>query len=146
MWTIFFLIGKHTKRNILEKDTLRLTQKHTEAPKGTNKKDWIQKITIPQLAPNQSKKLSKGRGPSFTTDLVHYQRLHTKEFFNLWIKSFSLSKAILFLSFQTAQKRHKGAAFHTFLRFLPKLKPHHPRRVSLTTKRKDPSNSKKSKQ
>ena len=80
---IFFFYRQTHKKHILENDTLNLTQKHTwsiqEAPKGTKRKYK----TSPQLAPSLSKKLSKGRGPSFTTDLVHNQRLHTKEFFNL---------------------------------------------------------------
>ena len=53
------------------------------AKRQEQKEEGIQKITSPQLEPNQSKKLIKGRGPSFTTDLVQNQILHTKEFFNL---------------------------------------------------------------
>ena len=113
---------------------MKQAQKHTggiqEAPKGTKRKRKYN--TSPHLAPSQSKKPSKESGPSFTTDLDHTQRLQTKEFFNLFIDSSSLSKAILFLSFHTAQKIHEGVAFHTFLRFLPILKPLHPLRVSLT--------------
>ena len=58
---------------------------YREYTKGTlrHKQKKRRYKTISQLAPSQSKKLSKGRGPSFTTDLVHNQRLHTKEFFNL---------------------------------------------------------------
>ena len=37
----------------------------------------------PYLAPSQSRKLGKVRGPSFTIYFVHTQRLQTKEFFNL---------------------------------------------------------------
>ena len=59
-------------------------------------------------------------------------KLQTKEYFILWIERSSSSKATPFLSFQTIQKKHKGAALQTFTRFLPTNKPCHPRRTSFT--------------
>ena len=78
----FFLIGKN--RNILENGHLEENPKayreYTKGPLRHKQKKRRYK-TIPHLASSQSKKLSKGRGPSFTTDFVHTQRLQTKEFF-----------------------------------------------------------------
>ena len=45
------------------------------------------------------------------------------------------SKTILFLTFQTDQNKHKGSAFQTILRILPKKDLFHPKRVSLTEER-----------
>ena len=42
------------------------------------------------------------------------------------------SKAMLFLTFQTDQNKHRGAIFHTVLRCLPTQAPSQPTRVSLT--------------
>ena len=56
-------------------------------------------LTRPHLEPNQSTKLIKGKDLSSINNLVQDQKLQTKEFFNLWINSSSLLKAILFLSF-----------------------------------------------
>ena len=130
---IFFLLA-NTQKTYIRKGPLwgrpKSYREYTRGAQGHKKNRKYN--TSSQLAPSQSKKLSKERGPSFTTDLVHNQILQTKEFFNLCIESSSLSKAILFLSFQIAQKIRKGAVFHTFLHFLPKLRPHQPLRVSLT--------------
>ena len=51
--------------------------------------------------------------------LVHAQRLHKKLNLILWTECLMFSNALLFLTFQFVQKRHKGAALHTFLLFLP---------------------------
>ena len=74
-------MDKHTKY-ILEKWRLRGNPKHTrsiqESPKGKNKKK--QTLTSPQLEPNQSKKLIKGRGPTSKYVLDQDQRLQTIEY------------------------------------------------------------------
>ena len=90
-------------------------------------------LTPPLLIsnPTNQKKLIKNKGSSFINNLVQDQKLQTKEFFILWIKSSSLSKTILFLSFQTVQKRHNGAIIQAFLRFLPTKEPCQPIKVSL---------------
>ena len=59
-------------------------------------------------------------------------KVTNKKKFNIWIENSSLSKAILFLSFQTIQKRHIGVALQTLLLFLPTNEPCHPKRTSLT--------------
>ena len=79
---LFILIDKHTEY-ILEKGRLRGNPKHIgsiqESPKGKNKKK--QTLTSPQLEPNQSKKLIKGKSPTSKQDLDQDQQ--TNEFFNL---------------------------------------------------------------
>ena len=52
--------------------------------------------------------------------------------FSPWFESSSLSKAFLFLSFHNVQKRHNGAASHTFFHFLPTKEPWHPSKVAFT--------------
>ena len=48
-------------------------------PKGKNKKK--QTLISPQLEPNQSKKLIKGKSPTSKQDLDQDQRSQTNEFF-----------------------------------------------------------------
>ena len=116
------------------------------AKKHEQKEEGIQKITSPHLEPDQSKKLIKGRGPSSIIDLVQDQKLHTKEFFILWIESSSFSKAILFLSFQTAQKRHERGC-HSRLTTLLAHVDTMPTKKGISNRiRKGPHHSKKSKQ
>ena len=103
-------------------------------PKGKNKEK--QKLTSPHLEPNQSKKLIKGKGPTSKQDLDQDQRLQTNKYFILWIEITSLSKAILFLFFQTNQNKQRGSAIQAFLRFLPTKEPCQPRRVSLAESRR----------
>ena len=64
------------------------------------------------------------------------QKLQMKEFFNLYIENVSLSKVTLFLSHHTVQKRQRGAALQTFLRFLPTFVPCQARRTYRTEKGK----------
>ena len=65
-------------------------------------------------------------------NFVSAQRERIKEKFNIWIDNISSLKAKQFLAFQTVQKMCRGAALHTFLRFLPTKEPCQLRRVSLT--------------
>ena len=94
---IFFFLLANTQKTYIRKESLKAGPKaykeYTRGAQGHKKKRKYN--TSPHLAPSQSKKLSKERGPSFTTDLVHTQRLQTKKIFNLFIESSSLSKAIL---------------------------------------------------
>ena len=103
-------------------------------PKGKKeqKKTKNKNLACPHLEPNQSKKSIKDKGSASIYNFIQDHRLHTKEYFNLCIENSSLSITILFLSFHTAQKRHKGANFQAFLCFLPTKDPNQPRRVSLT--------------
>ena len=81
---IFFFNRQTHNKNVLEKGALRLTQAYRMYTRGASRHKKKKRYnTSPQLVPSQSKKLIKGIGPSFTTDLVHSQRLQTKEFFNL---------------------------------------------------------------
>ena len=143
-----FLIGKHTKRNILEKGTLRLIQKHTgvykRRQKAQTKEEGIQKITGSQLAPSQSKKLSKGRGPSLTTDLVHNQRLHTK--FQPMNRKLLIIKSnpISFLP-NRLKKTQRGCLPHLST-LLAQVKATPSKKGISNRKRNDLSNAKKSKQ
>ena len=95
-------------------------------PKGIETKN----ITCPYLELNQSMKLTSEEGLKTIDTLTQDQRLHTKEFFNLWSESSSLPNANIFLSFQTAQNIHKGAICQAFLRAFPTKAPCYPRRVS----------------
>ena len=108
--------------------------KHTgsiqESPK--NKKQKRQALTDPQQEPNQSTKLIKDKGPTTIQDLAQDKRLQAKEFFNLCINKTSLSKTILFLSFQTVQNKQRGAARQTFLCFLSLKEANQSKRVDLT--------------
>ena len=89
-------------------------------------------LTHPHLRPTHTKKLNKELGPSTILHLDQDHKLITKENFILWIEKSSFSNATLFLSFQTVQKRHKGATLQTFTRFLPTNCPYHLRRISFT--------------
>ena len=64
--------------------------------------------------------------------LTQDQRLHTKEYFNLWSESSSFPKVSLFLSFQTDQNIHKGVICQALLRLFLTKTPFHPRRVAFT--------------
>lgn len=136
---------------IKRKGHLKGIPKHIESIQQSSKdrtkrKEGLQKkITHPHLKSNQSKILIKGKGSSSINILVQNQKLQTKELFCLQIESSSLSKAILFLSFQTIQKIHKGVAFHAFLCFFPTNESCQPRRVSLTVKDKTQDMSKRAK-
>ena len=66
--------------------------------------------------------------------LTQAQSLQRKECLSLWTKCPSFSKALLFLSVQTIQKRYRGAACHTFFLFLPIEEPYYPDNASLTEK------------
>ena len=77
-------------------------------------------------------KLTSKEGLKTIDTLTQDQRLHTKEFFNLWSKSSSLSNANIFLSFQTVQNIHKGIIYQAFLWVFPTKAPCHPRRVFFT--------------
>ena len=87
---------------------------------------------LPQREPTQSMKSINIKGPFSINNLVAYHNKYTKEPFSLWMDNTSSSKAILFLTFQTVQKKHKGPTLQTFLRFLPTKNPFQLKRVSLT--------------
>ena len=68
-------------------------------------------------------KLTRELGLISTNTLDQDHRLHTKEFFNLWIDNSSLSNANKFLSFHTIQNIHKRATCHAFLLAVPTKDP-----------------------
>ena len=103
----------------------------TKGKKEQNRRE-NKNLTLPHLELNQSKKSIKDKRSASIYNFVQDHKPHTKEYFNLCIKNSLLSNAILFLSFHTIQKRHKGANFQVFLRFLPTKDPNQPRRVSIT--------------
>ena len=90
------------------------------------------KKKLPQQESTQSMKFIIVVGPSFINNLVFDQSEKTKKAFSLCRDNIPSSKAMLFLTFQTDQNKHRGATFHTLLRFLPIQAPSHPTRVSLT--------------
>ena len=87
-------------------------------------------ITCPYLEPNQSTKVTREKWLNSIDTLTQDQRLHIKEFFNLWSESSSLPDANIFFSIQTVQNIHKGVICQTFLRVFPTKALCHPRRVS----------------
>ena len=93
---------------------------------------------------NQSKKSIKDKGPTSIYNFVQDHKLHTKEYFNLCTENSSLLNAILFLSFHTAQKRHKRANFQAFFTLLAHKGPK-PTKESLSYRvRENPSHPKES--
>ena len=90
------------------------------------------KKDLPQWGPTQSMESINIVGPAFINSLVSDQSEKTKKAFSLCRDSTPSSKVMLFLAFQTDQNKHRGAAFHTVLRFLPTQAPSHPKKVSLT--------------
>ena len=130
---LFFLIDKPTKALIEKRELKRQPEAYREYTWDTKRqKTKRQTLTSPQLELNQSTKLIKERGPPFKQDLAQEKRLQTKEFFILRIDKTSLSKTIMFLSFQTVQNKQKGAARQVFPRFLSTKEADHPEKVSLT--------------
>ena len=116
---LFFFFDRQKHKDILEKGAWKATRSiqgvYKRHLKQTTK---TQALTGPQQEPNQSTKLNKDKGPTTIEELAQDKRLQTNEFFNLWVDQVSLSKTILFLSFQTVQNKQRGAARQTFLWFL----------------------------
>ena len=70
----FLIFFDRQKQKYIRKGHLEENPKaYKEYTKGTLRHKQKKRIykTNPHLAPSQSKKLSKVRGPSFTTDFVH---------------------------------------------------------------------------
>ena len=67
----------------------KYTKSIQKRPKGSNHRgrDRNKNITCPYLEPNQSMKLTSEEGLKSIDTLTQDQRLHTKEFFNLWSKA-----------------------------------------------------------
>ena len=129
---IYILIDKKYVYKEKRKHQKQCPQSIQKKPKGSNRRERNRnkKITCPYLEPNQSKKLTSEEGFKTIDTLTQDQRLHTKEFFNLWSESSSLPNANIFLSFQTNQNIHKGVICQAFLRTFPTNASCHPRRVS----------------
>ena len=70
--------------------------------------------------------------PSPIYTLTHIEKLFRNKLFSIWSNNSSLSKNLLFLSFQSVQKMQVGAALQALLRHFSIKVPFHPRRVSLT--------------
>ena len=106
---------------------------YKRSPKAQTKGEGIEtkNITCPYLEPNQSKKLTREEGLKTIDILTQDQRLHTKEFFNLWSESSSLPKANIFLFFQTNQNIHKETICQAFLRAFPHKHPMPPKKSFL---------------
>ena len=118
--------------------TISQSQRNKQPAKKLNSK------TVPNTLPNpqnyqetvqqprshhetsQSMRPAKFERPSFMHNLVSHQRKYATELSNLWMGSTSSSKAILFLAFQTFQKRHKGSTLHISYLCLPIRGPFHP--------------------
>ena len=71
------------------------------------------------------------RGLRTIYNLHHTQRLQSKENLSPWTDDPLFSNALLFISFQIVQKRHKGVAHHAFFHFLPTKEPCHSKNGSL---------------
>ena len=71
-------------------------------PKGRGRE--TKTITCPHLEPSQSIKLTREIDPIFIDALDQDHKLHTKEYFILWIQISAFSNASKFLSFHTIQK------------------------------------------
>ena len=98
-----------------------------------HKKQRESSTTTPLAQTLTPHKIYKGMRHKGTMCILHQaQRLQAKEDFNPWIDCPSLSKVLLFLSFQTIQKRHKGATHHACFLFFPTKEPCHPNKASLT--------------
>ena len=85
----------------------------------------------PWLWPNQSTKSTTEGGPKLKNPLVYAHRLQRKNNLHPWIECSSFSN-VLFLSFQTIPKRHKGAENHTFFLSFPTQGWSQPNNISLT--------------
>ena len=72
------------------------------------REEEINNNPYPYLEPSHSKKLTREEGLKTINTLTQDQRLHTKEYFNLWSENSSFPKANKFLSFQTDQNIQKG--------------------------------------
>ena len=126
----------HKKEYI--KSCLRVYWLYTKKEQPKNGVNGSRKPTIPRnyLYPNQVKKSNKDLSLSPLYTLDQDQKLQMKELFNLYAENAFLSKVTLFLLHQTDQKRQRGAAFHTFLHFLPTRDPCQERRTCHTKKGK----------
>ena len=139
-WFFFFLMDKITCINHKKQQSCPLgVYKRDKARRRTknNKKRRTHQVQkkiylYPIQVRNSNKLLSLS--PLDTLDMD--QKLQMKEFFNLYAEKVSLSKATLFISHHTVQKRQRGAALQTFLRFLPTLVPCQTRRTRRTKKGK----------
>ena len=129
------------KETCIDRKKQQAAQKYTggiqkgRSPKKDQKHEKKKKTPNPKntyLYPNQVKnsKILLSLTPLDT--LAQDHKLHMKEFFNLFKENVSLSKTTLFLSHHTVQKRHRGAALHTLLRFLPTFVPCQARRTCRT--------------
>ena len=116
-------------------------------PKAQIKQKGIEakNINCHYLDPNQSKKLTREEELKTIDTLTQDQKLHTKEFFNLWSESSSLPNANKFFSFQTDQNIHKKAICQAFLRAFPTNALCHPRRVYFTEQERIQATPKKKK-
>ena len=130
-----------TKR--IQKGCPKVYQGYTN--KGQPKRELTAQENPPsqknQLYPIQVKNSSKDLSltPQYTLD--QDQRLQMKDLFSLCAEKTSLSKVTLYLSRQTVQKRQRGAAFHTFLRFFPTRAPCQDKKCLSNRKRRYPLNT-----
>ena len=76
-------------------------------------------ITCPYLEPNQSIKVTREKWLKSIDTLTQDQRLHIKEFFNLWSESSSLPNVNKFLFFHIVQNIHKGSLAKPFYELYP---------------------------
>ena len=74
-------------------------------------------LRILKLWPNHSKKLTKVSEQLSINNFISNQGKQTKSLFSFWIEKTLLLNAMLFLTFQTVQNKHKGLACQTFLHF-----------------------------
>ena len=104
------------------------------------------KQPLHQREATQSMKSISVEGQSFINNLDFDQSKYTKNAFSFCKDSTPSSKAIMFLTFQNDQNKHKGPAFQTALCFLPTKSPFPPQEGFLNRARKHSIHSKQSKE
>ena len=82
--------------------------------------------------PNHSMKSIKFIYPPPIYTITHIEKLFRNKLFSLWSNNSSLSKNLLFLSFQSVQKMQVGATLQALMCLFSIKVTFHPRRVSLT--------------
>ena len=123
---------RHIKLSVKSKyyKDRKISQEYTDhEQKGAKTKPYKKQTQKPYLLPNQVRKSKTEFVLSTLYRLAQIHKLETKLVLILWADVTSFSNTNLFLARQRVQNRHKGAAIHIFLRFLPTTAPCQAKRV-----------------
>ena len=104
------------------------TKKHLK----TTQKQRGTPSTTPLARTQPLYKVYKGKRTTNYVQLAPGPNITNEEEFQPLNQLSLIVKCLLFFSFQTVQKRHKGAARHAYFLFLPTKKPRHPNKASVT--------------